>query len=69
MRDASSPLTVLLAVNDAGKATHQRKLNGTPVGGMPPVALAATYDSGLMVEKSGSSLRSLSFTLGWVPSP
>ena len=38
-------------------------------GGMPPLALKATYDSGLMTHKEGSSLRSLSFTLGWTPAP
>jgi hypothetical protein len=67
--DETGPLTVLLTITDAGKVTYQRKLNGKPVMGLPPVTLNGTYDSGLVVEKSGSSLRSLSFTLGWTVMP
>lgn len=67
--DAASKGTILLEITDAGKVTHQRKVNGKPIGGMPPIALKATYDSGIMVEKDFSTLRSLSFTLGWTYAP
>jgi hypothetical protein len=62
--DAASKLTVSISVSDSGKVTHQRKLNGNPIGGMPPTPMNATYDNSLLVEKTTSGVRSLSFTLG-----
>ena len=62
--DAASELTVMITVSDAGKVTHQRRIKGKPIGAMPPVPMNATYDAGLFVEKTTTSLRSLSFTLG-----
>ena len=65
--DEASTLTVAITVDSLGKATHQRKLNGAPIGGMPPVSLEATYGGGLMVETKPGSMRCLAFTLGWLP--
>ena len=62
--DADSDISVLISVSEAGKATQQRKLKGKAIGGMPPIALSAAYQEGMFVERSGSGMRSLSFTLG-----
>jgi hypothetical protein len=56
--------TVAITVSDSGQVTFQPKLDGKPIGGMPPVTLDAVYDNGLFVEKQTTGLRSLSFTLG-----
>lgn len=62
--DEGGPLTVVISVTDAGAATHQRRLNGNPIGGMAPAKLVATFENAMFVEKANGSLRSLSFTLG-----
>jgi hypothetical protein len=62
--DADSTVTVAITVSDSGQVTHQRKIKGKPIGGMPPVPLNAAYENGLFVEKFKSGVRSLSFTLG-----
>jgi len=62
--DIGNNMTVSISVSESGQATHQRKLKGKPVGGMPPWPLGSTYENGLFVEKSTSGVRSLSFTLG-----
>jgi hypothetical protein len=62
--DPRTELTILLSVSQSGQASYQKKLKGKPIGGVPPLPLAASYENGLFVEKSQSGVRSLSFTLG-----
>jgi len=61
--DPSAKMTVLISVSESGAATYQKRLNGKPIGGMPPVPLKAKYQSGLFVENTPGIVRSLSFTL------
>lgn len=62
--DEDGPLTVVISVTDAGAATHQRRLNGNPIGGLPPAKIDATFQNAMFVETGPASVRSLSFTLG-----
>jgi hypothetical protein len=64
--DVNGHLTVAITVSVSGKVTHQRKLKGEPVAGLPPATMAATYENALFVEKSRHGVRSLSFTLGTI---
>jgi len=65
--DANSQLTVVISVSDSGQVTHQRKIKGQPIGGMPPALMNAIYENGLFVEKTIGAVRSLSFTLEYTP--
>jgi len=59
--------TVAITVSDSGQVTYQPKLDGKPIGGMPPFQLNAVYNNGLFVENQATGVRSLSFTLGSGP--
>ena len=56
--------TIAISVSSAGQATTQQKLKGKPIGGVGPMALNATYQSGMFTETSAGGVRSLSFTFG-----
>jgi hypothetical protein len=49
--DVGGPLTVAISIADSGKVTHQRKLKGNPIGGVPPFPLNAIYENGLEIYK------------------
>lgn len=62
--DVNGHLTVVITVSACGTVTHQRKLKGQPVAGLPPAPMSAGYENALFVEKSQHGVRSVSFTLG-----
>jgi hypothetical protein len=57
-----SKRTVRIRVAETGQAWREHKVNGS--GSAIPIALNATFDNAMFVEKGPGSMRSLSFTLG-----